>query len=221
MMPEGNFFKLYFRRPQRDLKLMSTLIPDSLSCEHEKYSGLVSTPVYNAMKRSKETYPPEYFKIGAARHSLNCFVTETVLKLPLLCANNSKARYDIVFIPAQGPSSTVKAQPQLSIFFVHLLSCHCLIIYDKSFLPIWRHNRLESGFTGLMFSIESHNETLSHNSTSMHFHWLIHVLENKVQNLGKSSSLSFILELLLLFCFVFSFQTTFITSETPQVSFTS
>ena len=84
-----------------------------------------------------------------------------------------------------------------------------------SFLPICRHNRLESGLTGLMFSIESHNETLSHNSTSMHFHWLIHVLGNKVQNLGKSSSLSFILELLLLFCFVFSFQTTFITSETP------
>lgn len=200
MMPEGNFFNLYFRRPQRDLKLMSTLIPDSLSCEHEKYSGLVSTLVYNAMKRSKETIHQNILR--SARHCLNCFVTETVLKLPLLCANNSKARYDIVFIPAQGPSSTVKAQPQLSIFFVHLLSCHCLIIYDKSFLPICRHNRLDSGFTGLMFSIESRNETLSHNSTSMHFHWLIHVLGNKVQNLGKSSSLSFILELLLLFCFV-------------------
>ena len=101
-----HFFKLYFRRPQRHLRLMSTLITDSLSCEHEKYSGLVRTPVYTAMKSSKETYPIENFKIGAAQP---CSVTETVPKLPFLCAINSKARYDIVFIPAQEPSSIVNA----------------------------------------------------------------------------------------------------------------
>ena len=85
-----------------------------------------------------------------------------------------------------------------------LFICLVVIVWSfmMSFLPICRHNRLESGLTGLMFSIESHNETLSHNSTSMHFHWLIHVLENKVQNLGKSS--------FVLFSFVFFFQTTFI-----------